>query len=103
MTDGIERELHGLDAERPLSPSLYDRLETALVEDAASRAGEVVPASDAIDAALFDGLWQRPADRAAVEAIIEQLDATANTADLQRREETAATRVNFFTMVRGDD
>jgi alpha-D-ribose 1-methylphosphonate 5-triphosphate synthase subunit PhnG len=54
-------------------------------------------------AALFDALWQRPADRAAVEAIIAQLAQTADTSDQQRREETAATRVNFFTMVRGDD
>ncbi|MDR3474688.1 MAG: phosphonate C-P lyase system protein PhnG [Devosia sp.] len=54
-------------------------------------------------AALFDALWQRPADRAAVEALVEGLHEAAQSADRQRREETAATRVNFFTMVRGDD
>jgi len=54
-------------------------------------------------AAVFDALWQRPRDRAAVEAIAEQLRGLAAEADRQRREETAATRVNFFTMVRGDD
>ena len=33
MTDGIERELRGLDAERPLPPALYRRLESALLDD----------------------------------------------------------------------
>jgi alpha-D-ribose 1-methylphosphonate 5-triphosphate synthase subunit PhnG len=50
-----------------------------------------------------DALWQRPADRAAVEQLVAQLQARADAADDQRRQETAATRVNFFTMVRGDD
>jgi alpha-D-ribose 1-methylphosphonate 5-triphosphate synthase subunit PhnG len=54
-------------------------------------------------AAVFDALWQRPADRAAVEQLVAQLQARADAADDQRRQETAATRVNFFTMVRGDD
>ena len=54
-------------------------------------------------AAVLDALWQRPADRGAVEALIAALDQAADATDLKRREETAATRVNFFTMVRGDD
>ena len=54
-------------------------------------------------AAVLDALWQRPADRSAVEALIAGLDQAADTADQKRRQETAATRVNFFTMVRGDD
>ena len=54
-------------------------------------------------AAVLDALWQRPADRDAVETIITTLREAADAADQQRREETAATRVNFFTMVRGDD
>lgn len=54
-------------------------------------------------AALFDALWQRAADRPDVEAVVAALRAAADAADTQRREETAATRVNFFTMVRGDD
>lgn len=54
-------------------------------------------------AAVLDALWQRPADRSAVETLIAALDQAADAADQQRREETAATRVNFFTMVRGDD
>ncbi len=55
-------------------------------------------------AAVFDGLWQRPEDREAVETTLlaplaESLDAEDRTV----REEAAATRVNFFTMVRGED
>lgn len=52
--------------------------------------------------ALIDCLWQR--DPGAVEAaIIEPLRQGALDADQQRRDETAATRVDFFTMVRGDN
>ncbi|MEO8884272.1 MAG: phosphonate C-P lyase system protein PhnG [Devosia sp.] len=54
-------------------------------------------------AAIFDALSQRPADAGAVEALVAALHAKTDKADGQRREETAATRVNFFTMVRGDD
>ena len=52
--------------------------------------------------ALIDALWQR--DAVAVEAaIVEPLRALASSADQQRRDESAATRVDFFTMVRGDN
>ena len=52
--------------------------------------------------ALIDCLWQR--DPGAVEAaIIEPLRQGALAADQQRRDETAATRVDFFTLVRGDN
>ncbi|MFN3546721.1 MAG: phosphonate C-P lyase system protein PhnG [Mesorhizobium sp.] len=54
--------------------------------------------------ATIDALWQRADMRAAVEErIIAPLTARAAKADAQRRAETAATRVDFFTMVRGDD
>lgn len=54
--------------------------------------------------AIFDALWQEPATRDMIEAnllspVEQRLQATAN----QKKQETAATRVNFFTMVRGDD
>jgi alpha-D-ribose 1-methylphosphonate 5-triphosphate synthase subunit PhnG len=54
--------------------------------------------------AIFDALWQEPATRDMIEAnllspVEQRLQATAN----QKKLETAATRVNFFTMVRGDD
>jgi alpha-D-ribose 1-methylphosphonate 5-triphosphate synthase subunit PhnG len=54
-------------------------------------------------AAVFDALWQRPADRPRVDLLVADLRQERATADRQRREETAATRVDFFTMVRGDD
>jgi alpha-D-ribose 1-methylphosphonate 5-triphosphate synthase subunit PhnG len=52
--------------------------------------------------AIIDALWQR--DPARVEAeIIAPLRALAATAEQKRRDEAAATRVDFFTMVRGDN
>ena len=54
-------------------------------------------------AAVLDALWQRSESRAPVEAIVGALAAKAAERDHRRREETAATRVDFFTMVRGDD
>ena len=55
-------------------------------------------------AAIADALWQAPQSREAVERdllqkIAQRLDARAT----QRRREAAATKVDFFTMVRGDD
>jgi alpha-D-ribose 1-methylphosphonate 5-triphosphate synthase subunit PhnG len=55
-----------------------------------------------VQAALFDALWQR--DPETVEAqVLAPLRAEQAEADKLRRDETAATRVDFFTMVRGDD
>jgi len=55
-------------------------------------------------AAIADALWQDPKRRDEVEAkIIEPLRAAQATADQKRRAETAATKVDFFTMVRGED
>ncbi len=54
--------------------------------------------------AIADALWQDPAHRGAVEAgIIAPLRAALAKAREQRRAETAATKVDFFTMVRGED
>ena len=55
-------------------------------------------------AAIADALWQVPQSREAVERdllqkIAQRLDARAT----QRHREAAATKVDFFTMVRGDD
>lgn len=53
-------------------------------------------------AAVLDALFQR--DPSAVEAaILKPLRAEAEAADATRRAEVAATKVDFFTMVRGDD
>ncbi|NVD39886.1 phosphonate C-P lyase system protein PhnG [Ensifer sp. HO-A22] len=54
-------------------------------------------------AAIFDALFQRDPDRAAVEALHRQIAARIEAEDRRTAEETAATRVDFFTMVRGDD
>lgn len=55
-------------------------------------------------AAIADALWQQPGRRAEVETrIIEPLRRAAANADDKRRAETAATRVDFFTLVRGED
>lgn len=55
-------------------------------------------------AAIVDALWQDPARRAEVETkIIEPLRVASAKADATRRAETAATKVDFFTMVRGED
>ena len=51
--------------------------------------------------AVFDALFQREPER--VEAdVLAPLRASASQNDQQRREESAATKVDFFTMVRGD-
>ena len=52
--------------------------------------------------AIIDALWQREPERVEVE-IIAPLQALATAADEKRRAETAATKVDFFTMVRGDN
>jgi alpha-D-ribose 1-methylphosphonate 5-triphosphate synthase subunit PhnG len=55
-------------------------------------------------AAIADAAWQNPAHRATVEAkIVTPLRQAAQSADTRRRAETAATKVDFFTMVRGED
>ncbi len=54
-------------------------------------------------AAIFDALFQNGAHRASVEALHEQVAARLDAEDRRKAEETAATRVDFFTMVRGED
>ncbi|SFV37257.1 alpha-D-ribose 1-methylphosphonate 5-triphosphate synthase subunit PhnG [Devosia crocina] len=52
--------------------------------------------------AVIDALRQRDASRIEAE-IIAPLEALALENDATRKNETAATRVDFFTMVRGDN
>ena len=55
-------------------------------------------------AAIIDALWQSGSHRDDVErAILAPLRSEAEAAEQKREEETAATRVEFFTMVRGED
>ena len=52
--------------------------------------------------ATIDALFQREPDNIEF-AILKPLRELAFASDKQRREETAATKVDFFTMVRGED
>ncbi|NML75306.1 phosphonate C-P lyase system protein PhnG [Rhizobium sp. S-51] len=55
-------------------------------------------------AAIFAALWQDPAHRALVEReLLEPADARRTAEARRKAQETAATRVDFFTMVRGED
>jgi alpha-D-ribose 1-methylphosphonate 5-triphosphate synthase subunit PhnG len=55
-------------------------------------------------AAILDASWCAEETRAAVEdKIVAPLQRLQAGADAKRRAETAATRVDFFTMVRGED
>ena len=52
--------------------------------------------------AVLDALFQREPERVERD-VLAPLRALAETSDGKRRAETAATRVDFFTMVRGED
>lgn len=55
-------------------------------------------------AAVFDALWQEQAHRQLVEdAVLAPIAQRLNDNLEDRRAETAATKVDFFTMVRGED
>ncbi len=56
----------------------------------------------ATQSALFDALWQRNAEMVET-LVLMPLRRELAAADARRRNETAATKVDFFTMVRGDD
>ena len=54
--------------------------------------------------AVLDALWQNPRWRDEIEMrVLAPLRAAQAEADARRREETAATKVDFFTLVRGED
>ena len=54
--------------------------------------------------AIFDGLLQRPDMLEPIETqLLRPVEARLEQEDAKLREETAATRVDFFTMVRGED
>lgn len=54
-------------------------------------------------AAIFDALFQQPARKAEVEALLDGIAARVAAEDAAKARQTAATRVDFFTMVRGED
>ncbi len=58
----------------------------------------------ALQSAVIDALWQRGETRAQIEAdVFAPLSNSQTERKTTVREETEATRVNFFTMVRGDN
>jgi alpha-D-ribose 1-methylphosphonate 5-triphosphate synthase subunit PhnG len=55
-------------------------------------------------AAIFDALWQKPHQRQAVEAcVLEPIASRLEAARAKAAAEIAATRVDFFTLKRGED
>ena len=54
-------------------------------------------------AALVDALWQEPPTRQRVEAALLPIRRRQAAAAALQARQTAATRVEFFTMVRGDN
>ncbi|MGU3362512.1 phosphonate C-P lyase system protein PhnG [Methylobacterium sp. M6A4_1b] len=54
-------------------------------------------------AAILDAHWQRPAARPALEAALAEIAGRRADAARQAARKTAATRVNFFTLARGED
>lgn len=53
--------------------------------------------------ALFDALGQLPEMQAVIDTLLERITETRAAEDHAEQERTAATKVEFFTMVRGDD
>ncbi|MGR3503957.1 phosphonate C-P lyase system protein PhnG [Pseudaestuariivita sp.] len=58
---------------------------------------------DAEAAALVDALMQGPEAGAIRAAVLEPLEAEQRAAKTERAEKAAATKVEFFTMARGED
>ncbi|MBP0618115.1 phosphonate C-P lyase system protein PhnG [Jiella mangrovi] len=55
-------------------------------------------------AAAFDALWQIETERQSIETqVVAVVEAAMAEQDGQRRAETEATRVDFFTLMRGED
>lgn len=67
----------------------------------AYRLGRDVKAARA--AAILDALWQDEARRGEVDAALAPVRARLAAEAAQVRAETAATKVDFFTLVRGED
>jgi alpha-D-ribose 1-methylphosphonate 5-triphosphate synthase subunit PhnG len=54
-------------------------------------------------AAILDAHWQRPETRPALEAALAEIAGRRADAARQAARKAAATRVNFFTLARGED
>lgn len=55
------------------------------------------------DAAILDALWQGEAERGSVEAALEPVARRAAAETTAEARRTAATRVDFLTLARGED
>lgn len=53
--------------------------------------------------AIFDALWQDDAHHGRIEVLLATIEHRLQAADRRKAEEVAATKVDFFTMVRGED
>ena len=70
----------------------------------ACRSTAVADAELARLAAIFDALWQKPDQRRTVETcVLEPIASRLEAARARRSAEIAATRVDFFTLKRGED
>ena len=54
-------------------------------------------------AAIFDALSQRVEYQADVDRLLNEIETDLAERDAERERQTAATKVDFFTMVRGED
>ena len=54
-------------------------------------------------AAIFDALAQREGDDGVVAGLVASVEAETAEEDAEHLRRTAATKVDFFTMVRGED
>jgi alpha-D-ribose 1-methylphosphonate 5-triphosphate synthase subunit PhnG len=54
-------------------------------------------------AAIFDALAQRDDHKAEIVRLLDRIEAGIAERDAARERQTAATKVDFFTMVRGED
>ncbi len=54
-------------------------------------------------AAIFDALFQQPDRKTEVEMLLAAIAARVVAEDAAKTRQAAATRVDFFTMVRGED
>ena len=74
--------------------------DTAIEGDVATQTGQALSNL----AAILDATWCSKETREAVETkVVAPLVRMASETDAKRRAETAATKVDFFTMVRGED
>ncbi|TDK35511.1 phosphonate C-P lyase system protein PhnG [Rhizobium deserti] len=88
-----------------LGEATVTRCTILLASGTAGHAQAMGTAKEAVKlAAVFDALWQEAGTRQWVETtLLYPIEARIAAEDKVKAEETAATKVDFFTMVRGED